>query len=101
MTIFIKYDALGIVNYQHHMPFDESYGLHKSQPELELEGILVESIPEPIPQAGRAYVLHVDLVTKELYYQYEDVPPTPEEEMIEVKNTQAQVVLALVMGGLM
>lgn len=86
----------------HYKPFDEKYGLGKTQEELVKEGILVEFIPEPIQQEGKEAILYVNITTKELYYQYVDLPKSEEpqepgyqktlsEQILELKTNQALI----------
>lgn len=77
--IFLKYDETGKVNYTHYMPFHEKHGLGKTKEELEQEGILVDSIPKPEQIEGKAPILYCNPETKELWYEYEDIPKTEEE----------------------
>ncbi|WP_207653319.1 hypothetical protein [Clostridium cochlearium] len=77
--IFIKVNNCNQVNYTHYMPFHEKHGLGKTQEQLEQEGILVDSIPEPKQIEGKAPILYCNPETKELWYEYEDIPPTPED----------------------
>lgn len=65
------------------MPFDDKNGLGKTKEELEREGILVDSVPKPEQIKGKADILYCNPKTKELWYEYEDIPKTPEEELQE------------------
>jgi hypothetical protein len=76
---FIKYDAETESLLVHAMPFHKKYGFGKTKEELEQEGFFVESIPEPQQIEGKAPILRCNPTTKELWYEYEDIPPTPEE----------------------
>lgn len=84
--IFLTIDNdIGKINLIHYKPFDSKYGLGKTQSQLEQEGILVDSIPEPEQIEGKQAILYYD-ETQELYYQYEDVPKTKkdlQQEMID------------------
>jgi hypothetical protein len=101
--IFIKTDAETKVWYTHHMPFDENYGLKKSETELLQEGYLVESIPQPEIIDGKNAEL---FYTKDLGFKYEyvDIPKTPEQIQAErIAQLEADVATenyALMMGGL-
>jgi hypothetical protein len=104
--IFVKLkdDEIQAIHYQ---PFDPVYGLKKSQEELLQEGILVESIPKPEFIEGKVPVLKYDPTNKELYYEYEDIPPTKEELLekeIEQLKQQLQITQQaldeLLLGGM-
>lgn len=105
--IFIKHDN-GKVNYTHYMPFDEKHGLGKTQEQLEQEGILVDSIPEPQQTEGKLAILYCNPDTKETYYEYEDMPKTPEDEQAErIEQLEQQLVITqeaidflIMMGGM-
>ncbi|WP_432408570.1 hypothetical protein [Wukongibacter sp. M2B1] len=70
--IYLEVNDEGFVTFQHNMPFDAKHGLRKTQEQLEQEGILVNSIPEPEQIEGKQAVLYYD-ETQGLYYQYEDI----------------------------
>lgn len=65
----------------HNMPFDPSNGLKKTEDELNATGVLVEDIPEPKPPEGKQSLgIFVNKATKEVWWEYEDIPITPEEQ---------------------
>lgn len=74
------------VGFIHYLPFDEKEGLNKSIEELEQEGVLVESIPEAEEREGKTPILYCNTETKELWYEYEDIPKTKEELLVEKVN---------------
>lgn len=83
----------------HNMPFDEVNGLHKTQEELEQIGILVDEIPEPqIPTGQQVSGMFVNPETKEVWYEYEDVPLTPEQQM-QSQIDDLNMAMAALMGG--
>lgn len=94
------------VGYIHYMPFHEKHGLGKTVEELEQEGILVDSIPEPQQIEGKAPILYCNPETKELWYEYEDIPKTQEEKQQEeieaLKQSIAELTIAItmMMGGM-
>jgi len=103
--IFIKVDEDERVTYTHFFPFDSLVGLGKTEAELLGLGYLVEMIPEPEVQEGKLAILCFNRGTKELFYAYEDIPSQPVDEtavqIAELKSNQAQILMALVAGGLM
>ena len=90
----------------HHMPFHEQYGLGKTKEELEKEGILVDSIPEPEQIEGKSAVLYCNPTKTELWYEYEDIPKTPEEEQqekiesLEQSIAELTMAMTMMMGGM-
>ena len=92
--IFIKGDDQK-VNFVHYMPFDSEHGMGKTREQLELEGILVESIPEPEPITDKIPVLHYSLETKELWYEYDSIPFS---NSIERQLQEIQEALNILLG---
>lgn len=85
----------------HFLPFDEANGLGKTQEQLESEGMLVDSIPDPVAQQGKIPVLYVNPQTKEAFYEYIDAPanpPTVEDEIAELKRQLADAQIAINMA---
>lgn len=98
--IYIQISENNVIGFQHHKPFDEKFGLGKTQEELLQEGILVDSIPEPEQIEGKVPILKYD--GTKLYYEYQDVPI---DEMTALKKQvaeQEQAIMeltALLSGG--
>lgn len=78
--IYLKFNENGKVLTRHYKPFDEKHGLRKKGEELESEGILVESIPEPQEIEGKTPVLYYSEI-EGLYYQYEDTQLSESEQL--------------------
>lgn len=104
--IFIKdltkvTDGKYMVGYIHFRPFDSVYGLGKSKEQLEQEGMLVDSIPEPEQIEGKQAILYCNPQTKEFWYEYVDIPKSPEEmqqEQIEaIKQAIAELSTMIIM----
>lgn len=97
--IFLIVDNNKRVVYEHHKPFDLVAGLGKTQEELEKEGVLVDSIPES-ENNGKTPILHCNPKTKELWYEYEEIPLTPEEELELLKQQvlAQQTIINLLLG---
>ena len=100
-------DTKCLIGFKHYQPFHEKHGLGKTQEELEQEGILVESIPEPQQIKGKSAVLYCNPATKELWHEYEDIPKTKEQlQAEEITNLKTQLqatqeaVDFLIMGGM-
>lgn len=75
----------------HLKPFDEVDGLHKTAEELEQTGILVESVPEPNVSEGQSASLFINPETKDMWYEYEVIPKTPEQlQAEEIENLKSQ-----------
>jgi len=87
--IFIKLQADGInfesINY---VPFDEKHGLGKTKEQLQAEGILVETLPEPVMNPGKYAVLKYNPDKKEFYYIYEDIPVSAEQKELSAMKQQ-------------
>lgn len=93
--IFIKTDENGLADI-YYKPFDDKDGLGKSREQLELEGILVDSIPEPEHIEGKIPFLYGNQTTKELWYEYEELSPTTEDEIGELKQENISLKMALI-----
>lgn len=74
-------DTKSKVGFVHFMPLDAESGLHKTIDELNTTGVLVEVLPQAEKIDGKNAVLCVNPQTKEIFYEYVDIPLTPEEEM--------------------
>ncbi|GCD13281.1 hypothetical protein [Clostridium tagluense] len=90
--IFIKYelgtDTRSMVTLIHYNPSILS-------DEIMQNGVLVEKIPEPIPQNGKTEVLYYNIKTKEFWYEYIDIPKTQErtiqERMQSLEQSNAEM----------
>jgi len=90
------------VGFIHNNPLDPKDGMMMPQSQLEQIGVLVDSIPEPQPPAGKVVSgMFVDPSTKTVFYEYSDPPVSVEQQISDLKNQNAQMLLALVQGGLM
>ncbi|MBY0596066.1 hypothetical protein [Bacillus bingmayongensis] len=93
--IFVRLTSDGDIESIHYMPFDERYGLGKTEEELRIEGILVEALPAKEELKGKEAVLKYDPV-KGFYYEYVDIPLSPEQqELDELKRNQELMQQAL------
>ncbi len=72
-----------LISFTHYVPFDKVNGLNKTKEELEKEGYLVESIPEP-KELNKIPTLYLNPETMELFYEYQDMPKS-KEELLEEK----------------
>ncbi|MEK4760755.1 hypothetical protein MHH85_10910 [Viridibacillus sp. FSL E2-0187] len=88
--IFVKINPDNTIVNVHYQPFNEKHGLGMTEEELRIEGILVDSIPEPEEQEGKRPILKYN--GTELYYDYEDVN---EDEMTALKQQVADQEQAL------
>lgn len=95
MNIYLEYvtetENRAIVNFIHYYPFDEVDGLGKTAEELGQTGILVESVPQETIQPGKLSVLYVNPQTKELWYEYIDVPLSAEERIAQLEKENAEL----------
>lgn len=79
--IFITYNEDFVVQLMHNMPFDEQYGLGKSQEELLQLGALVNEIPEiEVPQFKQV-VYKYNQEDNTVYTELIDRPLTAEEQL--------------------
>jgi len=92
----------------HNMPLDPINGIkHEdgalfSVEELNKIGALVDSIPEPIiPNGQQVSAMYVDTATLAITYDYLPIPQSDADKLAELQSQNAQMLLALVMGGLM
>ena len=98
--MFIRYDQVtNRVTFIHMMP-------EVMSDEDKIGGIIVNSeIPQPSIPEGKDAVLYFNPTTLEFYYQYVDRPLAPEEiitkNIADLQAQNAQMLLALVTGGLM
>jgi hypothetical protein len=102
--IFVKVNnENNVVEFVHYHPFDEKYGLGKTVEELQAEGMLVDSIPEPVAQEGKGHILKYNPSDKTFYYEYFDLPKTVEEQLEGANNKIAlmqQALDELLLGGM-
>ncbi|MGV3267066.1 hypothetical protein [Cytobacillus pseudoceanisediminis] len=90
--IYIQVNDRKEVEFIHHMPFDETHGLGKTQEELKQSGLFVESIPEAMDQAGKYPILKYDPVSG-LYYDYANRALTDSEKIVELEQNLGNVLL--------
>lgn len=68
-------------------------------------GYMIKDEPTSQSIEGKVPVMYYNPETGEAFYEYEDRPLTPEEqlkkEINSIKAQNSQVIVALVMGGLM
>ena len=60
-----------------------------------------QTLPTPEAESGKDSVLVINPTTKKLSYIYVDRPLTEDEKQDQSEQEQAQMLLALVLGGLM
>lgn len=79
--------GLGLVHYQ---PFDPVYGLNKTEAELRIIGVLVNSIPEAPSQPGKTAVTYYNPTTSSFFFEYNDIPISDQEKLsqLQAENTQ-------------
>lgn len=103
MIYFEKNKETNAVELIHYQPFDAVNGLGKTEAELLQTGILIDTIPQPVEIVGKMGVLY-HTGEKGLYYEYVDVPKTPEqiqaERIAQLEADVATTNYALMMGGL-
>jgi hypothetical protein len=89
---FLRYEeespTRGKVTFQHFQP-------NLLTSEQKQGGIEVYSIPDPVYQDGKTPILYINPETFELWYEYVDRPLTQEEEIKNLKQQNAQIMLML------
>lgn len=106
--IYIEYvpetDTKGLVNFIHYKPLDDIDGLGKTEEELSMTGVLVVSLPELEQREGHTAKLYINPQTKELWYEYLEVPKpeTPEQKIqrLEQNITAMQEAINFILLGL-
>lgn len=80
--IYIKVNPKNsVVTEFHHNPFDPTEGLNTPRDELEKEGFFVSSIPKAEIISGRRAVPKYNMDSKEVYYEYIEMPLSQEERL--------------------
>lgn len=69
--VFLKTENERVI-YSHYMPMHGKHGLGKTEEELLEEGILVESVPDPVDTPGKSPVLYCS-DEGVMWYTYEDI----------------------------
>lgn len=85
---FIKTENTKVV-FTHFMPFDEKYGMKKTEEELLKEGYLIDEIPEPEQQEGKIAEAHYT-PEKGYYYEYVDIPVQSDPTDIETLQKEVE-----------
>ncbi|MCU5173785.1 hypothetical protein [Bacillus paranthracis] len=92
--LFIKLSKTGSIEFIHHDPLNPYYGLGTEEELKELEangeGVLLDKLPDVQGTPGKQAVLKYDK-EKGLYYEYVDVPITPEQEVQDLKKQQEEL----------
>lgn len=73
MIYLSNIDKDGKVNYRHLRPFDAKYGLGKTEEELLKTGVLIENLPERLPEDGRLQILYYDSTQNTCFYKYQEL----------------------------
>lgn len=89
--VYFQTDSNGMVTFIHYVPFDETYGLGKSEEELQSSGYLVESLPEytEILPEGKIPRLYYD--GSEFSWQLEDAPKSESTRIDELEQRIAEL----------
>lgn len=97
--IFLQIDPSdNRIEFIHYQPFDPKHGMNKTEEQLLREGILVEYLPEPIEQEGKASELRYNGV--ELFYEYFSIPKGEVEQLRdEMNNGLMELSMLIAMTG--
>lgn len=71
------------VTFVHYMPFDETYGLHKTEAELLQDGYLVDAIPDYEGEVPDGKIAELHYNGTEFSYVLVDKPKSQEDTMKE------------------
>lgn len=87
--IYFQTNSTGQLVYVHYKPFDEKYGLHKTEAELKKTGYLVDSLPTYTGEIPEGKVPELRYNGTAFSWEMVDVPepePEPETEYEKLKN---------------
>ncbi len=87
------------IGFVHYKPFDEKVGMNLPEETLRQMGALVDEIPEPEQREGKIPVMYYNPETNTVYYEYENRPLSPEEEIKYLKELNAELIYKLMMKG--
>ena len=97
-------DGKFLIGYVHYMPFDSIHGLKKSKEELEKEGILIETIPEPQQIEDKKSIMYWNSKDRKIFYEYIDIPKTKEEILLDrvkaLEQSNAELMNLIMMQGI-
>ncbi len=71
------------VQFKHYMPMHPTYGLGKTEEQLEQEGVLIDTLLRPEEIEGKIPKLYWNPVNQETFYEYENIPNSKEENLEE------------------
>jgi|GEM_PF-1511932 len=83
-------EAKSFVNLIHYNPFDSKEGLGKTEKQLRLTGALIESLPTRETQSGKDAMLYYNPRTREVWYEYVDMPVENTDELQMLKEKMEQ-----------
>lgn len=81
--IYFQTNSSNQLTYIHYMPFDEKYGLHKTESELKKTGYLVDSLPTYTGEIPDGKIPELRYDGRKFSWEIVDVPepePVPETE---------------------
>ena len=94
--VYIEVDDKGEITNTNSDPFHPVTGLGKTMSELLLKGHLIDPFPEPEEIKGKMAVLMWNGTT--VYYRYDDVIPTEDDKIEELRNDLDNAILELTMA---
>jgi hypothetical protein len=88
--IYIEKSKLveGDISLIHYQPFDSKNGLGKTQEELEMAGVFVDSLPIAEILEGKIPMLKIN-ANNQLFYEYEDAPPSEADRISQLEKELA------------
>ena len=98
--IYIRVGKNNVVECIHHTPFDPTNGLQCTRDELEKTGFFVDSIPEPTIIEGKRAIAEYNSDTKQVYYDYVDIPLSTEERLNQMEEAFNELLVSGIFGGI-
>lgn len=85
---------IAVITGIHYMPNDPIDGLTEEE---KSKGIMIDDIPQAEEIEGKYSILKININTKEMWYEYKDIPLT--EEQIKEQRLQAlEIAMAEMLG---
>lgn len=93
-NVYIEVGKNNIIQRIHRSPFDPVYGLQTPKDELLKTGFFIDEVPEPKIIEGKRAIAKYNPDSKQVYYDYEDIPMTANERMDLIESALNEVLLS-------
>lgn len=87
-----------VVTFVHYMPFDETYGMHKTEKELKATGFLVDAIPKYEGEVPDDKIVELHYNGAEFSYVLIDKPKSKTQEKIASLESQLEATNEALLG---